>query len=197
MMRETGALGFFDGVTLVRPPNGSVLIHGQPPLTDLFRAERLAPFDRPALSDRPKEWAGALDVLAGRRAETWWQRHGTLLERGDDVLALWLTGSGLVNYASHALMRSTRVGGRGADPPSSRPWTPVATRYVEALCPAALPLPPIEATRYHQSARPPSRGVSRERGANRGRCLSEDVCYAAWQTYCSTELSGWRHCPAR
>jgi glyoxylase-like metal-dependent hydrolase (beta-lactamase superfamily II) len=48
----------------------------------------------------PREWAEALNVLAGRREEAFVRSARTLLARGDQVLALKLTELGLLSYPS-------------------------------------------------------------------------------------------------
>jgi glyoxylase-like metal-dependent hydrolase (beta-lactamase superfamily II) len=49
----------------------------------------------------PAEWAAALDLLGGGRAEPFARSARTLLERGDDVLALKLTQLALLRYPAN------------------------------------------------------------------------------------------------
>jgi hypothetical protein len=52
----------------------------------------------------PRQWAGALNLLAGGQEAGFVQSAGTLLAQGDEVLALKLVDLGLLNYpASRAL----------------------------------------------------------------------------------------------
>ncbi len=52
----------------------------------------------------PREWAGALNLLAGRQEEAFVRSARILLEQGDHVLALKLADLGLLTYpASHPL----------------------------------------------------------------------------------------------
>jgi hypothetical protein len=52
----------------------------------------------------PREWAGALNLLAGGQEAAFVRSARTLLEQGDDVLALKLVDLGLLNHpASRAL----------------------------------------------------------------------------------------------
>jgi hypothetical protein len=63
----------------------------------------------------PSEWAGALNLLAGRQEEAFVRSARALLEQGDDVLALKLADLGLVNY------------------PASRPLTDLRRRALDRL----------------------------------------------------------------
>ena len=167
---EGSAEGLFETMALIRSMNPRLLIHGHPPLSELFTVESLAGFEAalrevyartlegiqdgrilaemllqnwlptslrtnpsaelPFLIVRdnfiqrvvhqrtgywkpdgegievltPREWAGALDLLAGGKEAAFVRSARTLLERGDEVLALKLVDLGLLDYpASRAL----------------------------------------------------------------------------------------------
>ncbi len=177
---EGSAEGLFETVALIRSLNPRLLIHGHPPLTELFTVEMLPGFEaamrelhqrtlerigegrtlveilrenilpsalraHPAAAFRfllvrenfikrvfhqrtgywkpdgeglevlaPTEWARVLDLLAGGREEVFVRSVRTLLERGDDALALRLANLGLVTYPeSRALggLRRTALDG--------------------------------------------------------------------------------------
>jgi glyoxylase-like metal-dependent hydrolase (beta-lactamase superfamily II) len=162
--------GLFETITLIRSLNPRTLIHGHPPLTDLFTVEALPGFEaalrdvytrtlegirdgRPlaemldqnwlpaSLRDSPsavqpflvmrdnfiqrvahqrtgywkpdgdgidvvapREWAGVLNLLAGGQEAAFVRSARTLLEQGDEGLALKLVDLGLLSYpASRAL----------------------------------------------------------------------------------------------
>ena len=56
----------------------------------------------------PSEWAAAVDVVAGGRAEAFARSARTLLDRGDDVLALKLTQLGLLRHPANAELTQLR-----------------------------------------------------------------------------------------
>jgi glyoxylase-like metal-dependent hydrolase (beta-lactamase superfamily II) len=167
---EGSAEGLFETITRIRSLNPRTLIHGHPPLTELFTVEVLAAFEAalrevyertlegigagrtlaemleqnwlptslrahdtavmPFLVVRdhfiqrvahqrtgywrpdgegievvgPREWAGVLDLLAGRREAVFVRSARALLGQGDEALALKLADLGLLSYpASRAL----------------------------------------------------------------------------------------------
>jgi hypothetical protein len=167
---EGSAEGLFETIALIRSLNPRILIHGHPPLTELFTVEALSGFDaasrevyartlegigdgrtvaemlqenwlpaslrdypnavmpflvvRDNLIQRvahqrtgywkpdgdgidvlaPREWAGVLDLLAGGQEAAFVRSARTLLEQGDEMLALKLTDLALLSYpASRAL----------------------------------------------------------------------------------------------
>ena len=167
---EGSAEGLFETIALIRSLNPRTLIHGHPPLTELFTVDAL-PGLEVALRDlyertlagigkgrtladmlqqnwlptslrthpnavmpflvmrdhiiqrvahqrtgywkpdgegvevvAPREWAEALNLLAGRQEGAFVRSARALLEQGDDVLTLKLADLGLLNYpASRAL----------------------------------------------------------------------------------------------
>jgi glyoxylase-like metal-dependent hydrolase (beta-lactamase superfamily II) len=163
---EGSAEGLFETITLIRSLNPRTLIHGHPPLTDLFTVDALPGFEA-ALRDvyertlaaigdsrtvaemlqqnwlpsslrahphavmpflivrdnfiqrvalqrtgywkpdgdgidvvAPREWAGALNLLAGGQEAAFVRSGRALLEQGDEALALKLADLGLLNYPS-------------------------------------------------------------------------------------------------
>jgi hypothetical protein len=56
----------------------------------------------------PREWALALDLLAGRREEAFVSSARALLTQGDDVLALRLADLGLTNYPESSPLAELR-----------------------------------------------------------------------------------------
>ncbi len=173
--------GLFETLGLIRSLKPRTLIHGHPPLTELFTAETLPGFeaafgelyertlhgiregrtlteilhenilpsvlrDHPGVVLRylivrdnfikrvyhqrtgywkpdgegievvtPREWAGALNLLAGRQEEAFVRSARTLLEQGDHVLALKLADLGLLTY------------------PASRPLTELRRQALDGL----------------------------------------------------------------
>jgi glyoxylase-like metal-dependent hydrolase (beta-lactamase superfamily II) len=161
---EGSAEGLFETITLIRSLNPRMLVHGHPPLTELFTVEALPGLetalrevyartlegigdgrtlaemlgqnrlpaslrDSPGavlpflvLRDNfiqrlvhqrtgywkpdgegievltPREWADALDLLAGSQEAAFVRSARTLLERGDEVLALKLVDLGLLKH---------------------------------------------------------------------------------------------------
>jgi glyoxylase-like metal-dependent hydrolase (beta-lactamase superfamily II) len=164
----------FENIALIRSLEPRLLIHGHPPLTELFTVETLAGFEAAmrdlhartlariaegrALADirrenilpevlrqhpavllrylvvrdnfiarvhhqrtgywkadgegievvAPGEWAGALDLLGGRREAAFADTVRTLLARGDDALALKLADLGLIKYPSSRTLADLR-----------------------------------------------------------------------------------------
>lgn len=56
----------------------------------------------------PAEWAAALDLLGGGRADAFVRSARTLLERGDDVLALKLTQLAVLRHPAHEELAALR-----------------------------------------------------------------------------------------
>jgi glyoxylase-like metal-dependent hydrolase (beta-lactamase superfamily II) len=176
---EGSAEGLFDTMALIRALNPRTLVHGHPPLTELFTmealpgleaalrevyertldgiregrtlAELLQPNGLPAslrahphavmpflvLRDNfvqriahqrtgywksdgdgmevltPRQWAGALDLLAGHQEGAFVRSAQALLEQGDDVLALKLAELGLLSYPTSRALTDLR--GRALD----------------------------------------------------------------------------------
>jgi glyoxylase-like metal-dependent hydrolase (beta-lactamase superfamily II) len=167
---EGSTEGLFEAIALIRSLNPRMLIHGHPPLSELFTVEALPDFEAalrevyartlegigdgrtltemldqnwlpgslrtnpsavlPFLVIRdnfiqrlvhqrtgywkpdgegievltPREWAGGLNLLAGGQEAAFVRSARTLLEQGNDILALKLVDLGLLNYpASRAL----------------------------------------------------------------------------------------------
>lgn len=164
----------FDNITLIRSLNPRLLIHGHPPLTELFTIAALPGFEaamrelhartlariaegrplvdilhenilpgtlreHPALVLRylvvrdnfirrvyhqrtgywkpdgdgievvaPKEWAAALDLLAGGREDAFVTSARALLGRGDHVLAFRLVTLGLINHPASSTLADLR-----------------------------------------------------------------------------------------
>jgi glyoxylase-like metal-dependent hydrolase (beta-lactamase superfamily II) len=171
---EGSAEGLFDTMALIRTLKPRRLVHGHPPLTELFTVEALPGFEAalrevyeqtlegirdgrtlaellqqnwlptslrahphavmPFLVVRdnfvqrvvrqrtgywqpdgegmevltPREWAGALDLLAGRQEGAFVRSARALLEQGDDVLALKLAGLGLLSYPTSRALTDLR-----------------------------------------------------------------------------------------
>jgi glyoxylase-like metal-dependent hydrolase (beta-lactamase superfamily II) len=171
---EGSADALFDNITLIRSLNPRLLIHGHPPLTELFtiaalpgleaamrelHARALARIaegrplvdilhenilpgtlrEHPALVLRylvvrdnfirrvyhqrtgywkpdgdgievvaPKEWAAALDLLAGGREDAFVTSARALLGRGDHVLAFRLVTLGLINHPASSTLADLR-----------------------------------------------------------------------------------------
>ena len=166
--------GLFESIALIRSLEPRLLIHGHPPLTELFTVETLPGFeaamrdlhsrtlariaDGRALADilhenilpdalrrhpvvvlrylvvrdnfikrvyhqrtgywkpdgdgvevvAPREWAGALDLLAGGREDAFATAARTLLAQGDSVLALKLADLGLLNHPASSALTDLR-----------------------------------------------------------------------------------------
>jgi glyoxylase-like metal-dependent hydrolase (beta-lactamase superfamily II) len=164
----------FENIAVIRSLSPRLLVHGHPPLTELFTIESLPAFEaamrelhgrtvariaegRPlvdivhenilpaALREHPeivlrylvmrdnfikrvylqrtgywkadgdglevvapKEWAGALDLLAGSREDAFVKSARTLLGRGDHVLALRLADLGLLTYPASSALSDLR-----------------------------------------------------------------------------------------
>ena len=173
-LAEGSAEGLFEAIAVIRSLEPRVLVHGHPPLTDLFTADALPGFEaalrelhgrvRGAIAQgrtlaeilhqnilpaslratptlvlpylvvrenftkrvyhqstgywkpdgegveilAPAEWAAALDLLGGGREEAFVRSVRTLLERGDDVLALKLAQLGLLRYPSSEALPALR-----------------------------------------------------------------------------------------
>jgi glyoxylase-like metal-dependent hydrolase (beta-lactamase superfamily II) len=171
---EGSADGLFEAITTIRSLEPRVLVHGHPPLTDIFRIEVLPALETavrelhrrtragvaegrtlveilhqnilpatlretpavvlPYLVMRnnfvsrvyhqstgywkpdgeglevlaPAEWAAALDLLGGGRADSFARSARTLLARGDDVLALKLTQLALLRHPADADLTQLR-----------------------------------------------------------------------------------------
>jgi len=171
---EGSAEGLFEAIAVIRSLEPRILVHGHPPLTDLFTVQALPGLEvalrelhgrvrsgiaqgrtlaeilhqnilpaslreaptlvLPYLVVRdnyikrvyhqstgywkpdgegmeilaPAEWAAALDLLGGGREEAFVRSARTLLERGDDVLALKLTQLGLVRHPSSEALTMLR-----------------------------------------------------------------------------------------
>src|SRR5262249_15190209 len=171
---EGSAEGLFETITLIRSLNPRTLVHGHPPLTDLFTVEALPAleealrevYDRtlqrigegrtanellqqnwlpaslrahpvavmPFLLIRdnfiqrivhqrtgywkadgegievvsPREWAGALNILAGRQEGGFVRSAQALLEQHAEVLALKLADLGLLNYPGSRALTEVR-----------------------------------------------------------------------------------------
>jgi glyoxylase-like metal-dependent hydrolase (beta-lactamase superfamily II) len=56
----------------------------------------------------PREWAGALNLLAGRQEDAFVRSGRSLLERGDYVLALKIADLGLINYPGSPALATLR-----------------------------------------------------------------------------------------
>jgi len=166
--------GLFETIALIRSLTPQILIHGHPPLTELFTVEALpgieaalhelyertrqgirngrtlvellhenilpsslrehpgAVFRYLVVRDNfikrvyhqrtgywkpdgeglevvaPREWAGALNLLAGGREDAFVRSARTLLKRGDPVLALKLTDLGLLTYPGSRTLADVR-----------------------------------------------------------------------------------------
>lgn len=164
---EGSADGLFEAITTIRGLNPPVLVHGHPPLTDVFRIEVLPGLEaslrelhrrtRASIAEgrtlveilhqnilpaslrespavvlpylvmrnnfvsrvyhqstgywkpdgeglevlAPAEWAAALDLLGDGRAEAFARSARTLVDRGDDVLALKLTQLALLRHPAN------------------------------------------------------------------------------------------------
>ena len=171
---EGSAEGLFETIALIRSLNPRTLVHGHPPLTDLFTVEVLSAFEEalrevydrtlqgvgegrtlaemlqqnwlpaslrahpvavmPFLVIRdnfiqrvvhqrtgywksdgegievvaPREWAGALNVLAGRQEGAFVRSAQALLEQHAEVLALKLADLGLLNYPGSRALAEVR-----------------------------------------------------------------------------------------
>jgi glyoxylase-like metal-dependent hydrolase (beta-lactamase superfamily II) len=168
------AEGLFETMAQIRSLNPRILVHGHPPLSDLFTMEALPGFEAalreiyartlegirdgrilpemlqenwlpaslrtnpnavlPFLIMRdnfiqrlvhqrsgywkpdgdgievlsPREWAGALNLLAGGQDAAFVRSARTLLEQGDDVLALKLLDLGLLNHPESRVLSDLR-----------------------------------------------------------------------------------------
>jgi glyoxylase-like metal-dependent hydrolase (beta-lactamase superfamily II) len=171
---EGSAEGLFETIALIRSLNPRILVHGHPPLTDLFTVAALPGFetalrevhartlegirdgrtlaemldqnwlptslrDSPAavlpflvIRDNfiqrlvhqrtgywkpdgegievitPREWAHAVDLLAGSQEAAFVRSARTLLEQGDEVLALKLVDLGLLTHSTSRTLMDLR-----------------------------------------------------------------------------------------
>ncbi len=205
---EGSAEGLFEVIALIRSLQPRVLVHGHPPLTDIFTVQALPAVETAAreLHQRvwaavgegrtlveilhenilpaslrehpaavvpylvmrdnfvkrvyhqstgywkpdgegmevlaPAEWAAALDLLGGHREAAFVRSVRTLLDRGDDALALRLAQLGLVRYPSSeglAALRRRALDGLRARHQNLSPFKFII--YSEW---AGVELPPLE-----------------------------------------------------
>ena len=205
---EGSAEGLFEVIALIRSLQPRVLVHGHPPLTDIFTVQALPAVETAAreLHQRvraavgegrtlveilhenilpaslrehpaavvpylvmrdnfvkrvyhqstgywkpdgegmevlaPAEWAAALDLLGGHREAPFVRSVRTLLDRGDDALALRLAQLGLVRYPSSeglAALRRRALDGLRARHQNLSPFKFII--YSEW---AGVELPPLE-----------------------------------------------------